>query len=37
LGEDEIETCFDLGYHLRHVEEIFRRVGLSGGAGDAAG
>lgn len=31
LGEAEIEGCFDLGYHLRHVEEIFRRVGLLGG------
>ncbi len=29
LGEAEIESCFDLGYHLRHVEEIFRRVGLA--------
>ncbi|MBI4574057.1 MAG: adenylosuccinate lyase, partial [candidate division NC10 bacterium] len=28
LGEAEIESCFDLGYHLRHVNEIFRRVGL---------
>ena len=36
LGEPEIETCFDLGYHLRHVEEIFHRVGLTGGSGDAA-
>lgn len=28
LDEAEIESCFDLGYHLRHVDEIFRRVGL---------
>jgi len=28
LGEAEIAACFDLGYHLRHVDEIFRRVGL---------
>ena len=28
LGEAEIAACFDLGYHLRHVEEVFRRVGL---------
>ena len=28
VGEAEIESCFDLGYHLRHVDEIFRRVGL---------
>jgi adenylosuccinate lyase len=31
LSEAEIESCFDLGYHLRHVEEIFRRVGLGQG------
>ncbi len=36
LGEAEIESCFDLGYHLRHVEEIFRRVGLSSSPDDAA-
>ena len=29
LGEAEIESCFDLGYHLRYVGEIFRRVGLT--------
>ncbi len=29
LGEAEIESCFDLGYHLRHVDEVFRRVGLT--------
>ena len=28
LGEAEIAACFDLGYHLRHVDAIFRRVGL---------
>jgi adenylosuccinate lyase len=28
LAEAEIESCFDLGYHLRHVDEIFRRTGL---------
>ncbi len=32
LSAPEIESCFDLGYHLRHVEAIFRRVGLLGGA-----
>jgi len=30
LSEGEIESCFDLGYHVRHVDEIFRRVGLQG-------
>jgi adenylosuccinate lyase len=29
LGEAKIESCFDLGYHLRYVGEIFRRVGLT--------
>jgi adenylosuccinate lyase len=29
LGEAEIESCFALAYHLRHVDEIFRRVGLT--------
>jgi adenylosuccinate lyase len=29
LGPAEIESCFDLGYHLRHVDAIFRRVGLA--------
>jgi adenylosuccinate lyase len=29
LGEGEIAGCFDLEYHLRHVDEIFRRVGLA--------
>jgi adenylosuccinate lyase len=29
LGEAEIAGCFDLEYHLRHVDEIFTRVGLA--------
>jgi adenylosuccinate lyase len=37
LGEAEIESCFDLGYHLRHIEEIFHRVGLGGGSADTTG
>jgi len=28
LSPAEIESCFDLGYHLRHVDAIFQRVGL---------
>jgi len=28
LSPAEIESCFDLGYHLRHLDEIFARVGL---------
>ena len=28
LSSAEIESCFDLEYHLRHVDAIFRRVGL---------
>jgi adenylosuccinate lyase len=29
LAPAQIESCFDLGYHLRHVDAIFRRVGLA--------
>ncbi len=28
LSPDEIENCLDLGYHLRHLDEIFARIGL---------
>ena len=28
LSPAEIESCFDLEYHLRHVDAIFQRVGL---------
>ncbi|PWB80096.1 MAG: adenylosuccinate lyase [Candidatus Methylomirabilota bacterium] len=28
LSPDEVESCFDVGYHLRHLDEIFARVGL---------
>jgi adenylosuccinate lyase len=31
LSAEEIETCFDLGYHFKHVDTIFTRVfGTSG-------
>jgi adenylosuccinate lyase len=26
LSDAEIEACFDLGYHFKHVDTIFRRV-----------
>jgi adenylosuccinate lyase len=26
LTSQEIEACFDLGYHFKHVDTIFRRV-----------
>jgi adenylosuccinate lyase len=26
LSDSELEACFDLGYHLKHVDAIFRRV-----------
>ena len=26
LSDSELEACFDLGYHLKHVDTIFRRV-----------
>src|SRR5574337_583715 len=28
LSPDEVESCFNLDYHLRHLDEIFMRVGL---------
>ena len=28
LSEDEISDCFDTSYHLKQVDEIFRRVGI---------
>ena len=28
LDREEIDECFDLGYHLRNVDEIYRRVGI---------
>jgi len=28
LTEDQIDDAFDYHYHLRHVDEIFKRVGL---------
>jgi adenylosuccinate lyase len=37
LTDAQIESCFDLGYHLRHVGEIFRRVGLAGSPAGAEG
>jgi len=37
LGEAEIESCFDVGYHLRHVGEVFRRVGLAAEPAGATG
>ena len=28
MTPEEIEQCFDLGYHLRHVDKIFKNIGL---------
>jgi len=28
MSGKELEDCFDLGYHLRHVDAIFKRIGL---------
>ena len=28
MNADEIEDCFDLAYHLRHVDDILKRVGI---------
>jgi len=35
LGEEELNSLFDYGYYLRHVDEIFRRLGLEKTAGIA--
>ena len=32
LQPEQIEACFDLGYHFKHVDTIFRRVFGEGGA-----
>ena len=29
LSAEELETLFDYRYYVRHVDEIFQRVGLS--------
>jgi len=31
LTEQELESCFDLGHHLRFVDEIFQRADITGG------
>jgi adenylosuccinate lyase len=28
LTEEEIEDCFDIQYHLKHVDKIFKKVGI---------
>ena len=28
LSDEELERCFDLSYHYKHVDEVFRRLGL---------
>jgi len=28
LTEEEIENCFDMQYHLKHVDRIFKKVGI---------
>ncbi len=32
LAPADIENCFDLGYHLRHLDTIYARVGLASDA-----
>ena len=29
LGPEALKACFDPGWYLRHVDAVFRRVGLS--------
>lgn len=26
LGDDGIEACFDIAYHIKHIDTIFTRV-----------
>ena len=33
LPPEELSACFDLGYHLRYVDEVFARAGLDGEVG----
>ena len=28
LTDEELDSCFDLSYHYKHVDEVFRRLGL---------
>ena len=28
MTEQEIEECFDLKYHLRHIDTVFKNIGL---------
>jgi adenylosuccinate lyase len=31
ISAKEIDSCFDLGHHLRFVDEIFQRAGITNG------
>ena len=31
LSEEELESLFEYGFYLRHVDEVFSRLGLSNG------
>ena len=35
LSQEEIRSCFDVGQHLRHVDQIFSRLGLRDRKGEA--
>ena len=28
LTDEELDSCFDLSYHYKHVDEVFERLGL---------
>jgi adenylosuccinate lyase len=32
---EALKACFDPGWYLRHVDDVFRRAGLAGGSADA--
>ncbi|HEY8368841.1 MAG TPA: adenylosuccinate lyase [Thermodesulfobacteriota bacterium] len=37
LPPGDLSACFDVGYHLKHVDTIFRRVGLDPADGEGRG
>jgi adenylosuccinate lyase len=34
VSPEVLKACFDPGWYLRHVEDVFRRAGLAGGSAD---
>jgi adenylosuccinate lyase len=34
VSPEALKACFDPGWYLRHVEDVFRRAGLAGDSAD---